>query len=497
MGMPAYAEGLKLAAAGRHAEAIVRFEAALCERANDPRILFALANTARDIGHTRAAENLYGAVLAAEPDRIEALVNLANLLRSQNRTEAVIALIRPALERKPESAELWLTLGSALREAGDTKSAQTFYQEALRLKPGYGQAIGNLADLLADMGEVDQALALYERVVDGDPHFAQARLNRAILLLLQGRLSEGWRDYAYRLKLSGALRYDHHLAKWTGGALKGARLLVTAEQGLGDQLAFASVIPDLADLAALNGSTVILECEPRLVPLFARSFEGVEVHACEIEAKGGSKIARYDWLKQAGGAGLAVELATLPRYLRRNFDDFPDTESYLVADETEAAHWREWLKAQGPAPYIGLCWRSGNVSGLRAQQYAPLEAWAAFARDLPGTLISLQYDARDDEIARLQTLSGRTIAVPPLDQKNEIDRTSALMANLDAAVSAPTAVSWMSAGLGVKTFKILYNTSWTAFGRDYEPFAPACRCIRPETSGDWADAFAKARAALI
>ncbi len=491
MGNAAYAEGLRLAASGRHAEAIGKFETALTDAPDDARVLFALANTARDIGHDGAAERLYRQVLDAEPDRLEALVNLANLLRANGQTDAVIALIKPALERKPDVPELWLTLASALREANDIAAAKSFYQEALRLRPGYGQAIGNLADLLADDGEIEQALALYEHVIEGDPHFAQARLNRAILLLLQGQLSEGWRDYAYRLKLADALHYDHRLPKWTGGALKNARLLVTVEQGLGDQIAFASIIPDLADTLSRDGCSVILECEPRLVSLFARSFPNVTVQACEIEARGGRKTARYHWLTT--GADFAVELATLPRYLRRSFDYFPARERYLTADSTEAAHWRDWLGAQGAGPYIGICWRSGNVSGLRALQFAPIEQWAEFIRVLPGQIVSLQYDAREDEIALLKKLSGREILVPPrLDQKHEIDRTCALMSNLDAAISAPTAVSWMTAALGVPTFKILYNTSWTAFGKDHEPFAPAARCIMPAKSGDWPDAFAKA-----
>jgi hypothetical protein len=56
-------------------------------------------------------------------------------------------------------------------------------------------------------------------------------------------------------------------------------------------------------------------------------------------------------------------------------------------------------------------------------------------------------------------------------------------------VSAPTAVSWLSAGAGVRTLKVLYGLSWTALGRDYEPFAPACQCVMPKRFGDWSNVF--------
>ncbi len=108
------------------------------------------------------------------------------------------------------------------------------------------------------------------------------RLNRAILQLLRGNLREGWRDYAARLDVPGkAPICDHNLPRWTGEARKGKRLLVTAEQGVGDQLMFASLIHEL-------GANVILDCELRLVSLFARSFRDVTVKPSSTkETKGG------------------------------------------------------------------------------------------------------------------------------------------------------------------------------------------------------------------
>lgn len=492
-----YRQGLRLADSGHHAEAIAAFERALAARPDDVRVLFALGRTADAIGHHGAAESFFRRVLAEEPDRLEALVNLANLMRKSTRTGDIVALLKPALERNPERAELWLTLGSALREAGDVATAETFYREALRLQPGYGAAMGNLADLLADRGDVDEALALYDRVLAADAQNAQARLNRAVLLLLRGELKKGWRDYEHRLKIKGrAIAADHGLPAWDGKARERKGVLVTAEQGIGDQIMFASLIPELQTMLAHRGGKVALEAEPRLVPLFARSFEGVEVAAARMENRGGTIFAHYDWLNR-GEAHAAVALGSLPRLLRSELSAFPDPHAFLKADAVETARWMQWLKAQGPGPHVGLCWRSGKVGGLRAAQYAPLDAWAAFIRECDATPVSLQYDAQASELVTLQRLSGRAILVPPeLDQKQEIDRTAAMIAALDAVVSAPTAVSWMAAGLGVPTFKILYNNSWTSFGESYEPFAPSCRCMMPKTSGDWGDAFAQTRAVL-
>jgi tetratricopeptide (TPR) repeat protein len=477
MNAAVYEEGLKLSGQGRHAEAIERFERALALAPDDARVLFALGNTARALGLGRAAEAFFRRVLAAEPDRLEALVNLANLLRAQGDFAAAEALLAPALQRRP-SPELWLTLGSVHRERGARDLAIAHYRAALALKPDYPQALGNLADLLDDPNE---ALALYDRALKLDGTSAQARMNRAILHFLKGDLKAAWRDYAARLKLPGKVPVaTHGLPRWDG--TKGKRLLVTAEQGVGDQVMFASLFGEL-------GSCVI-ECEPRLVTLFARSFPNAKLHGWDAETRGGITTTRYGWLKSVGGAQVATEMGTLPRHLRRGLDDFPARHAYLLPDPEEVEHWRTSF---GPA--IGICWRSGKSGGHRALQYAPLEAWADFARAWPGAIVSVQYDATADEIAQLEALSGRRIVVPEgIDQKDELDRACALLRALDAVVSAPTAVSWLASGAGVPTFKVLHDTSWTSFGRAYEPFAPSCRCVG--ANGDWASCFAKIRTLL-
>ena len=485
--MNAYEEGLRLSSRGNHALAIERFEQALAQSPDDARVLFALGNTARALGLGRPAEAFFRRVLSAEPDRLEALVNLANLLRSQGNFEPAEQLLRPALARNPQSAELLLTLGSLCRETGDPGRAEDYYRQALEQRPDYGPALGNLADLLADGGDIDEALTLYDRVLRQDKDNAQARMNRAVLHLLHGDMKEGWRDYAARLKLTGKVpAATHKLARWDGSALKRRRLLVTAEQGVGDQIMFASMIPELAAQAG-----VVLECEPRLVSLFARSFANATVRPWDAETKGGAATTSYGWLKGVGGATCAIEMGSLPRFLRSSIGSFPKPHAYLVPDAEEAARWRSRF---GAGPSIGICWRSGKSGGHRAVQYAPLVAWAEFIKALPGVLVSTQYDAGAEEIAELERLSGRKIFVPPgLDQKNELDRTCAMLAALDILVSAPTAVSWLGAAAGAATLKILYDISWTGFGESFEPFAPSCKLVRPQSRGNWASAFAKAR----
>ena len=493
-----YETGLSLSAKGQHLQAIEQFERALATRPDDPRVLFALGNTARALGLSQAAEEFFERVLKLEPQRLEALVNLANLLRARGQASSAVALLEPALAHGEQAAELWLTLGSAWREMGDTTEAEECFREALSRRGDYAPALGNLADILADRGEVEEGLSLYERAVKRDPQNPQLRLNRAILYLLTGNLRDGWRDYAARLKIKGkAPLTDHGLPRWTGGTLRRMRLLVTAEQGVGDHLMFASVFPELITEAREQGGSVVLDCDPRLVPLFARSFPDATVKPQQLQTIGGVTTAQYGWLKTCGGANIATEMGSLPRHLRSDSNDFPDPNAYLVPDAEETARWRKTFAQSGEAPLIGICWRSGKTTGARALQYAPYEAWARFLHDLPGTIVSVQYDATGDEVEKLEAMSGRKILVPEgIDQKNELDRACAMLSALDAVVSAPTAVSWLAAGAGVATYKVLYDRSWTSFGLNHEPLAPSAECTRPKFPGDWNGAFETALAAI-
>jgi tetratricopeptide (TPR) repeat protein len=489
-----YTEGLALSAANRHAEAIARYEAALSERPGDIRVLFALGNTASALGMPKPAESFFRQVLALEPERIEALVNLANLLRAEGQFEAAKALLAPALARSPKVAELWLTLGSVYREQGDVTQAAAHYREALVLKPDYPPALGNLADVLADDGEIEEALALYENALAKDPGNMQAKLNRAIIHFLKGDLGEGWGDYEARLDIAAkAPQADRPLPRWNGESLKNTRLLVRAEQGIGDQIMFASLIPELAARAERECGTIVLECEPRLGALFARSFPTVEIKSSRIETRAGIPVARYEWLEAESGIGAAIETGSLPRLLRGDLSRFPKPHRFLVPHASEVEYWGKIFRQAGQGPWIGFCWRSGLGGGARDTQYAPLVAWADFLRMLPGTLVCAQYDAKTEEISALETMSGRKIFMPQgLDQKNDLDRTCAMLSALDAVASAPTAVSWLAAAAGVPTAKILYDTSWTSFGEPIEPFAPSCALMMPDRRGDWADSFAKA-----
>ncbi len=490
--------GSKLMGQGRYEEAISAFEEGLQSAPSDPNLLFALGNAARAIGHLEAAVAFYNRVLTTSPNQIEAISNLAAVYRQQSKHEEATLILQSALNVNPGAPQLWHAIGNVRREMGDAESAETFFSEALRLKSTYPEALGNMADLIHEKGDLETALAYYGKAIGLSPQNAQLHVNRGVMQLSHGNLTLGWRDYEWRTKVpEKAVQRDHGLKRWAGQSLVDKRLLVCAEQGIGDQVLFASCFAELIEIAAKANATCVFECEKRLVPLFKRSFPGAKFYPQNVTEQAGQRSMSYDWLKSAGGADFAVEMGSLPRTLRPTVESFPKENTYLKVASTKKKSWDSWLKGLGEKKKVGVCWRSGDTSGQRALQFAPLDHWGDLMSSDQYTYINLQYDACDEERREVEKLAGHKIHNPPnIDQKNDIDEVIALMSSLDAVVSAPTAVPVFSGAAGVPTLKIVYQSSWTALGQNYEPFTPACRIIQPDQTGDWKQAMSKTKTAL-
>lgn len=489
-----YQNGLQQAAAGNYAAAIASYEQALRINPDDIHTLYGLAVAARALGIGKVAEKFLITVLNKSPGQLEAIVSLANLYRAQGRFPDARRILTQALQETPNAPELLLTMGSVARESAqslaDEAEAETLFRTALKYRPDYLPALGNLADMIALQGRTDETFALYEQLLPHTENNPQISLNYAILLLSCGRLEEGWKYYTGRLGMSSKVPApDHNLPRWDGVFRNGLRLLITAEQGIGDQIMFASILPDLLTRANNIGMHIILECEPRLLPLFTRSYPTAHTFGWHVQTQNGKTTSHYPWLGQAGGADVFCEFGSLAGFLRQTLADFPNRREFLTPDTKEVEYWQKTLAAL-PRPLVGVSWRSGKLGGTRSAQYAPQADWARFIQALPGTPVMAQYGATDEEIGELELAANRKIYVPQgLDQKQELDRTVAFLSTLDVVVSAPTAVSWLAAGTGVPTYKIVRLLPWTSFGTGCEPFAPAMKCQPPKTANNWASAF--------
>ncbi len=489
--------GMALVRQGRLQDAIGHFEAALAHSPDDCETLFQLANTARRMGLHEPAIGFYRNVLARDPGRRKAIVNLSNTCREAGRPDEAVSLLKQAIHGAPDHPDLWLSLANAMRDLEDRATARTFFEEALRLDPEYGAALASLADLDLEEGRLDHALEGYDRAVHLAPKAPQMRLNRALALLQAGRLAEGWRDYSWRHKAAERpVQRLHRLKHWRGQPLKGRPLLVMGEQGVGDQLMFAALLPALLERTSTDHIGVAMDCEPRLAPLLSRSFSQMRIEGWHLEDRPDAWHISYDWLGGAQAAHWAVMLGDLPGLFWPETPSLRPRQAYLSTDPRQRAHWGAWLASLTPdhRPRIGLCWRSGKRTGLRAGHYAPLSCWTELARTLPGPIVAVQYDLDTDEHSAFETGAGVPLHRPPhLDQKADIDGATALLSQLDLVITAPTAVAYQAAGAGTPVLRLQPVAPWTCLGLEQDAFAPLINDVIAPSPGHWDSVFDEVR----
>ncbi len=469
-----FRQARKLARQGELVPAIEAFERALAELPDDPTILFEIGQVAKLAGMFEIAIEMFKKVIAQQPDALEAWNNLGNVQLQAGRYPEGVQCLERAVELGGERAQLLCNLGLAYWKSFRPEEAIAAYRRALAVDPKYAGAHAGLADMLTAHQQFAAAVPHFERTIKLTKNARdreQTRFNMALAQINCGQLGDGWDNYEARLHPQVRnLKYNHNIKPYKGGDLAGRAILVTAEQGLGDQIEFAAILPRLIAKAG----TVHVAVEVRLVALFERSFPDAVIHTYKLNQSGHNKVMDIAWRDAAPKIDWALPIGSLAKHFCRDAGSLRQPTPYLFADPGRRAHWRARINEElgRDRPKIGLCWRSGKLSGDRWRFYNDLLEW----RDLLALdgidFVNLQYDGGQEEIAQVEKELGiRIHHFDDLDQTVQIDETSALIAEMDFVVSAGTVVSQLGGALGVPSLK----TGLSPFMCGYRPmpFQPA------------------------
>ena len=374
-------------------------------------------------------------VLLDDPDSSQALFIMGQVALSKDWQGLAYNLFRRSTALKPDQGQNWLGLGAAALDMRKWDEALRCFKTAAEIMPKEGIPLSNIATMYLNRGMpeksleyLDKALALYP---DGMPHIT---LNKGFAYLMMGDWERGFEGFRYNVLSKGRKRRVYRIPEepdWDG--TPGQTVVVQCEQGLGDEIAAMSIIPELAAIS----KQVIVDTHPKLLKLFQRSFP-------QVVCYGTRKEKNLTWPLEYE-IDATAQVSALGYYFRKKDEDFP-RKPWLVPCPELRAKWREWLD-NFPGLKCGIAWTGGiwltNRNGRSATLPDMDKIMATGA-----TYISLEY--RDDEEAVdawNEANPLRKVIRPPVDQ-DDYDDTVALLAELDYVISATTTVVHACGGLG-------------------------------------------------
>jgi tetratricopeptide (TPR) repeat protein len=312
------------------------------------------------------------------------------------------------------------------------------FDRALALAPDRVESHANRGLTLFALKRAGDAVAAFEHAMAlsegremAPAHAATLRYNHGMAFLARHRLQQGWAGFAARWD-AGMIptpRCDNGKLLWRGEHVSGT-LRVWREQGIGDEILFARLLP----LARARVQSLVFECDPRLTPLLTRSFPDIVAQAAP-----------------APSAAAQCPLGDLGPILGVDVSDLANGAAFLRADPERRAQLRVRYEALAKGrPIIGIAWASKSPRRGQAKS-AALEHWGALLRR-DALFVSMQYGDVAESIAAANAAFGCAIHVDAdIDQMADLDAFAAQIAALDRVVSVSNSTVHMAGALGVET----------------------------------------------
>jgi tetratricopeptide (TPR) repeat protein len=509
-----FAAGFVLARMGRVKEAETRYRRALVRRPDFAAAWMNLGSLLREQGREVYAEAALLRAVELRPDLVAGWINLAMLERERHRpaeaeghlrkalalnpdqVETCIAWcqfraaerdiagawgwLRGALARDPDQPEAANMHGILLHTEGRLEEALVAFRKAESL--GHHAAPSNRGNTLLDLGRMEEALEAHQSAVDLEPTHPGAQYNLALTQLRLGHWEKGWPAYEARWRFREVHRAPRAFTqpRWHGEPLNGRRILLHAEQGLGDTIQFCRY----ATLVVARGGYPILQVQPPAERLL-RSLAVVRAGKAEV-ALLGTTPPNFD---------IECPLMSLPAAFETTVDTVPWPGAYLGADHEAIAEKREAFP-DAPANFkhnpravprslrVGLAWAGNPRYKADLQRSIHLSTLLPVLR-VPGiTWISLQKGAATQQ---LSATNGSSFVLDGSSRDRDLAETAALVATLDLVITTDTSIAHLAGALGKPLWLLLPHLADWRWMQQSEttPWYPTAHLLRQPTPGDW------------
>ena len=410
-----------------------------------------------------AALRAYQRLYELQPRDLVTLLNRGFCLEQTFAVEQSVAAYREAIARKPDFLEAHVNLAGVLWRVEDFEGALMHARKAVELAPGHPYAVRILGTAYLNLNRLDEAEAQFRRALALLPNFSLAEIDLAFTLLLAGRLSEGWAMYALRWRDTERMRrpvFFNPQLEWQGRdkqPLRGKRIAIYAEQGLGDVIQFVRYVRQLQE----DGATVYGVVQPELVPLVEHSMEGVACLTPERTLQ----------------ADCHVALLELPMHYGTTLDNIPAPGPYLRAPRHKIAEWAERMPPAEGRLRVGLAW-SGSLQQVNNNNRAVHLSQLLPIIEMPQLqCFSLQ---KADVGSFTDVTPGDGQLLDLTTQWRDFTDSAAMIEHLDLVITVDTSIAHLAGAIGKPVWVLLGpNADWRwLLGRDDSPWYPTMRLFR-------------------
>lgn len=466
--------------------AIASYERALAVDPDNATAHSNLGLAAQATGKPAIAKDHFLRAYALAPQIPDLLKNLTLSYLEFEQFDEAERWLREILARMPGNFEALRCLGLVLQKTHRPDEALSYYERAGAPGAVDPEFLNNFGIVLQDLGRLDEAIAKYDAALALKPDFTLAIWHRSLARLLRHDFTGGWPDYELRNLSADIPARPADIPRWNAEPLAGKTLLVYAEQGLGDEIMFASCLPDVL----CTGAKLVVECSPKLEPLFRRSFQPALLYPVAEDRAIPGNVA-------ASGIDLQIPIGSLPLHFRREIAAFPAHRGYLKADPARVNAWRQRLAALGAGLKVGIAWQGGTRRSRQPVRSLPLERLQPLLMTRGCQFVDLQYTDCTAEIADLKASTAVTVHSWP-EIRREYEDTAALVAALDLVVSVCTAVIHLGGALGKPVWVMApFSPEWRyGFDTAGMPWYPSVRVFRQPAYGQWDAVIAEVARAL-
>ena len=406
------------------------------------------------------AEAIYTRLLEQNPHNSGLLATLGSLYLQTERAGLAIHFLSTAVKEGLKQADVYTNLGLGYKQSGQVELARKWFEESVKDDPT-PEALVNYSAMFIECGQDDKCIDLCERAVKEKDDLPIGHWNLAIALLGNGKWKRAWPEYEWGIGLP-SMRENRDTAKvpfWKG---EPGTVLLYGEQGLGDEIMFASMIPDL-----LKTNKVVLECHKRLKTLFEKAFPEITVHGTREDPE-------VSWSPE--GIDYRLSIGSLGKFYRNSREDFPGSP-YLKADPLP----------KGKKFRVGISWTGGGPKmGRVMKRSVPLTWWKTILNVPNVEFVSLQYTESREDLDIMQALGYDIKRMDEYVKAEDYYQTARVVASCDLVITVCTSVVHLAGALGVPCWVMTPKwPAWRYQNTGGMPFYKSVRLYRqPEPNQD-------------